>query len=242
MDLVIALVGDEACVVDVPRVSADRAVVGGGTAFGSGAHRVPAADLPAWVAARERVDSGDVRWVWADSSEVYALLLRAGVRVRRAIDLRLVHAILRRVGGFESDALWDLSLPGAEGGHGQLEEVGTTLFDAPSRGPGLEECVAEHLAQRRFLAGREDGSALGLLCHAESVGGLIAAELNQTGVPFSSAAHEQLLDRLLGERDPHGGRPTRMAALVAEIRAALGMPTLNPDSAPHLVRALRGEQ
>ena len=36
-----------------------------------------------------------VRWVWEDTARVYPLLLQGGIRVKRAHDLRLCHAILR---------------------------------------------------------------------------------------------------------------------------------------------------
>jgi DNA polymerase-1 len=35
------------------------------------------------------------RWVWSDSARWYPLLLAAGVRIERCVDLRLAHAILR---------------------------------------------------------------------------------------------------------------------------------------------------
>jgi hypothetical protein len=53
---------------------------------------VPAHDLPAAVAERER--SGGVRWVWADTGDIYPSLLRAGVRVTRCHDVALTEALL----------------------------------------------------------------------------------------------------------------------------------------------------
>ncbi|WP_131106198.1 bifunctional 3'-5' exonuclease/DNA polymerase [Ornithinimicrobium sufpigmenti] len=204
---------------------------------------LPRAELPGWAASQE---VGGVRWVWADSAEVYAVLLRGGVRVRHAVDLRLVRAILRRAAAAADTAyaggpVSALDLPGTDVGHhaaAAQEDPGTTLFDLPSTGPTIEECLAEHLAQQECLTQVGD-SRLRLLCHAESVGALIAQELNQVGVPFSSATHERLLRELLGEPHAQGGRPARMTELCAEIREALAAPGLNPDSAPDLIAALR---
>ena len=53
---------------------------------------VPAERLPDAVRERER---GRPRWVWDDTARRYPPLLAAGVRVERAHDLRLCHAILR---------------------------------------------------------------------------------------------------------------------------------------------------
>src|SRR5699024_11015400 len=55
-------------------------------------HEVPRAELARAVAAREL--ERPPRWVWADTRQVAPLLLAAGVRVRRCLDLRLCRAIL----------------------------------------------------------------------------------------------------------------------------------------------------
>lgn len=241
VDLVLALAGGVAHVVEV---DADDAGEGQPQAGGAGPRReIALTDLAGWVEERE---APGVRWVWADSAEVYAVLLRSGVRVAHAVDLRLVRTILRRAAAasgtaypaaLESD--WDLALPGAD--HvldPAAVEPGATLFDLPSTGPSVQECVAEHLAQQACLAQTGD-RALALLCHAESVGSLIAQELNHVGVPFNAETHHRRLTELLGERDVHGGRPARMAQLCAEVQEALAAPRLNPDSAPDLITALR---
>ena len=188
----------------------------------------------------------DTRWVWADSAEVYPSLLRAGVRVRRAVDLRLVRAILRRAGATArtdyaraAASAWDVpreETDRAAQGHAPrpdaLFEVSTARFD-------VEECLTEHLAQQRCLREADDDGRLTLLCHAESVGGLIAQELNHAGVPFSASTHDALLTELLGERDRHGGRPAVMAELCGQVQQLLQAPGLNPDSPADLVAALR---
>lgn len=230
MDLVLALADDAAHVVGVQ----DGAEVS--------REEVALADLPTWVASHEGVG---VRWVWADSAETYAVLLRAGVRVRSGVDLLLTRAILRRaVAAAGTDyaraepSSWDSPLAVTEAVTPPGQDEGVTLFDLPRRGRPVNDCVAEHLAQQACLREAAD-PALALLCHAESVGALIAQELNRVGVPFSAAAHDALLTELLGERDPHGGRPARMAALAGQVREILGDRGLNPDSPPHVVTALR---
>ncbi|MGD7707557.1 bifunctional 3'-5' exonuclease/DNA polymerase [Microlunatus sp. Y2014] len=199
---------------------------------------LPTAELPGWVADQP----ADTRWVWADSSQSYPALLRAGVRVDRAVDLRLVHQILRRAHGaagvpiaLAESSAWDAPA------EAPLADTGPTLFDSAVTGPGIAEVLAEHRAQRDTLAAvtRADGGRLRLLCHAESIGGLIAQELNQVGVPFDVEHHDRQLRTLLGEPDPWGGRPALMERLVGRIRAALDARDLNPDSAVELLKALR---
>ncbi|WP_141494150.1 bifunctional 3'-5' exonuclease/DNA polymerase [Kytococcus schroeteri] len=238
MDLVVARAGDRVEVVAVTDGEAGER------------WSVPWADLPAWVQARESVaeTAGDdtPRWVWADSAATYLPLLEAGVRVRRGVDLGLQRALLRRARAVAHTPYaaapsteWDAQRAEAALVPAQPVDTDETLFDVAGDGPGIEECLAEHLAQREALADARDGGGLALLCHAESTGGLIAQELNHAGVPFSTAVHDAQLTALLGERDRHGGRPARMAALVERIRDLLGAPGLNPDSAPTLVTALR---
>jgi len=194
--------------------------------------------------ARLAEEPADTRWVWADAAELYPRLLRAGTRVSQAVDLRLTHQILRRARAASrspmataADSAWDapplpLDDPGA----------GETLFEtAPAGSLDLAEIIAEHERQQHTLATLPDPhrGKLRLLCHAESIGGLIAQELNHAGVPFSAAHHDRQLRELLGDPGPWGGRPSRMEALCQQVRAALNSPQLNPDSPVELIRALR---
>jgi DNA polymerase-1 len=58
---------------------------------------VSEADFPAEVQRLEvqRLEVQHPRWVWDDTARWYPLLLVAGVRIERCVDLRLSHAILR---------------------------------------------------------------------------------------------------------------------------------------------------
>lgn len=235
MDVALAISGETVHAVDVR--DEDGAVTAGDR------QEVSLAELGEWVSRRE---AEGVRWVWADSADLYAVLLGAGVRVRRAVDLRLVRRILRGAASVSGTAYasapadaWDAAAPDVAHPRDPLADRGPLLFDLPRHGPTVEECVAEHLAQRACLAQADDRGGLALLCHAESVGGLIAQELNHAGVPFSTEAHDALLTQQLGVRDPHGGRPSVLAQVGEEVRAALGAPRLNPDSAVDLVATLR---
>lgn len=195
-------------------------------------------ELPGWVASRP----ADTRWVWADSSELCPALLRAGVRVTTAVDLRLVHRILRQARAAAGSELaraepsaWDAPPTLRE-----EQDDSPTLFDSIRDGGfTVDEVVAEHAAQQRTLAELTDRGRLRLLCHAESIGGVIAQELNHVGVPFSAAHHDQQLRALLGEPSAWGGRPARMEQLCREIRARLDDPHLNPDSPVEVIKVLR---
>ena len=196
-------------------------------------------DLPAVVAARE---AEHPRWVWDDTSRWYPPLLEAGVRVARCHDLRLSHAILRRSARCTGSDLalappgpWDSPRPGTSA------PVAVSLFADPRSAPPDEDPdpPAELARQLAAVAGSSEPGRLRLLLAAESTGALIAAEMRHDGMPWSAQAHDELLTRLLGERPRGGGRPSRLEALADEVRAALGQPSLNLDSQPDLLRALR---
>jgi DNA polymerase-1 len=98
--------------------------------------------------------------------------------------------------------------------------------------------LAELRAQQDAVAGSRDPGRLRLLLAAESAGALTAVELRHAGLPYSASRHDELLTGLLGPR-PAYGRPAVLEALVAELRAGLEAPDLNPDSPPELLRALQ---
>lgn len=105
---------------------------------------------------------------------------------------------------------------------------------------------AQWLAQERAL-GEIDARnpararALRLLIAAESAGALAAVELHHDGLPLREDLHVAHLEDVLGERGRPGERPRKLEELAGRIRSALGEEGLNPDSTPHLLRALRRE-
>lgn len=198
------------------------------------AETVPVGELAETVRARE---AGGPRWVWDDTSRRYPPLLRAGVRVERAHDLRLCHTILRRsIYSRDSEVArrprtaWDGARPGAP------EPVAVSLFDEER--PETLDCADE--LRRQLAAVREspEPGRLRLLLAAESTGALIAAEMNHVGMPWSVEAHDRLLTERLGPR-PTSGRPAKLEALANEVREALAQPHLNLDSPQDLLRGLR---
>ncbi|RMI13480.1 bifunctional 3'-5' exonuclease/DNA polymerase [Cellulomonas triticagri] len=213
--------------------------------------RVGLADLPGVVAERESRDAADPpRWVWEDTERWYPDLLTAGVRVRRAHDLRLAHTVLRRSTRTAATTLarspegpWDLLAPATHPDEPEVAEP--SLFDdlpddAPPESVPVLDVAAELARQLRALTEAGDDGRLRLLVAAESVGALIAAEMRHDGLPFRTDVHDALLTGLLGPRPARDGdRPDRLAALAERIGAALDRPGVNPDSQPDLLRALR---
>lgn len=190
--------------------------------------------------ARGRAASTD-RWVWADTATTYAEILRTGARVERGHDLRLARRLLRgaeSVGGqytSQPGDTWDepTPVPSSLLGRRQTE----TLFDLARPTPG--DPVAELAAQHAAIASSARPGALRLLLAAESSAALAAAEMEHAGLPWSDEVHDRLLRDEVGPRPREGERPHRLEQLAGEVREALDAPTLNPDSAPELLRALR---
>lgn len=194
--------------------------------------------LASVVAAREA--ASEVRWVWADSTPMYTRLLAAGVRIARAWDLRLVHAILRDASAVIDDhalraaTVWDAT-PSTPTGGDTLFDLGESASGVPE---GADAALAEYRRQRAAIASSTNPGALRLLCAAESAGALIAVELHEAGVPWSTAAHEHLLESELGPRRG-GGLPETIERTAAAVRAALGDPGASLDSQPRLLRSLQ---
>jgi DNA polymerase-1 len=196
--------------------------------------RLPAEELARFVRVRELAP---VRWVWDDTTRWYPALLEAGVRVERCTDLRLSHAVLRRspfvdqslIAGDDTDG-WDA-----------LQPVTTTdpaLFPLEDPADRLDP-VAEHARQQAALAASAERRRLALLLAAESCSALVAAELTHAGLPWRADVHERLLTESLGPRPMPGRRPEVLERLLADIRAALRAPDLNPDSPGELLRTLQ---
>jgi DNA polymerase-1 len=197
-------------------------------------------DLPAWVA---RVEREHPRWVWDDTTRWYPDLLAARVRVERCVDLRLSHAILRSsslTAGSElaraSRGPWDAATPLADRpqAHGALFD----LDDEPTTGAPMDPAL-EFGLQGEAIAGSAQPGRIGLLLAAESAGALIACEMKAAGLPWKAEVHERLLAGLLGERPKGTERPSRLQALLDEMRAALGGAEINPDSPADLLKSLR---
>jgi DNA polymerase-1 len=201
-------------------------------------HRLAWSELAGHVT---RLDEQGPRWVWADTSRTYPTLLDAGVRVARCQDLRQCHAVLSGSTYVTSplssvgDSRW--------GPRDETSDEGAapTLLDLPGTDEnvvGLADVVEEHRAQQEAVRRSSHAARLRLLLAAESAGALAAAELTHVGLPFDAAEHDRLLTSLLGPRPLLGVRPRAMEDLAEQIRAELEAPSLNPDSAPDLLRAL----
>ncbi len=188
------------------------------------------------------------RWVWADTSRLYPLLLAAGVRVRRGHDLRLCHAILRQSTLTATSDLaarapgrWDSGpepVPDAPPPGSTLFDLGFTDDEAPAA-LAPDDSQAEFRLQLDAVASSAEPGRLRLLLAAESAGALIAAEMQFAGLPWRTEVHDRLLTRELGPRVAPGLRPERLEGLAGRIRAELGEPQLNPDSPQDVLRALQ---
>ncbi|MBW8482476.1 bifunctional 3'-5' exonuclease/DNA polymerase [Actinomadura parmotrematis] len=209
------------------------------------AERVP--DLAAAVAAREaaaRADGAEpVRWVWASTARLYPALLAAGTRAARCHDLELVETLLLGHAGRYGEPrsvraaharLRGLPVPADPVPHGADPQA--SLFDTgdPDPGDDLDQIVAVHAAQRRAMAPLP---GFALLAAAESAGALAAAELGFDGLPWSAAAHDELLTGLLGPRPAPGLRPRKLQDLADRVNEAFGVRGLNPDSPAQIVKA-----
>jgi DNA polymerase-1 len=200
----------------------------------TGRERIPEAELARWARDHE---SRHPRWVWADTKRWYPPLLEAGVRIERCVDLRMCRLILRNAVAASGTELaraprdrWDA--PARSGA-----VASDALFDLEEPEPD-DDPAAELRRQRAAISESAAPSRLALLTAADSVGALVAVELEFAGLPWDPARHDRILSELLGERAP-GPRPAKMERLVAEIREALDDPRANPDSAPTLLKSLQ---
>lgn len=213
-------------VVDVVTLDADAADVA--------RERIPEAGFADWVAAHEPEHP---RWVWADTKRWYPRLLAAGVRVERCIDLRMCRVILRNAVASSGTQLarapgdrWDATSHATSAASDALFELEPP---EPDDDPALEL-----RRQREAIAESSAPGRLALLVAADSVGALVATELEFAGLPWDAARHDHILTELLGERTP-AARPAKMEQLVAEIRTALDDSRVNPDSPPVLLKSLQ---
>jgi hypothetical protein len=218
-----------------------RELADDGTSQGAG---VLLNDLPDAVAGYAR--AGQVRWVWADTAETYPALLRAGVRVDRCHDVRLVGALLAGRDGGPAAPGGGAGWPGADRpapGPGRLAAGQQAALFGPAE-PGfaeasavLDRLVAVHAEQLRRIAADPYPGRFGLLSAVESAGGLVAVEMQARGVPWRADVHDALLASLLGARPAAGLQPPRLAELASQISAAFGGRPVNPDSPAQLIKA-----
>jgi hypothetical protein len=218
-----------------------RELADDGTSQGAG---VLLNDLPDAVAGYAR--AGQVRWVWADTAETYPALLRAGVRVDRCHDVRLVGALLAGRDGGPAAPGGGAGWPGADRpapGPGRLAAGQQAALFGPAE-PGfaeasavLDRLVAVHAGQLRRIAADPYPGRFGLLAAVESAGGLVAVEMQARGVPWRADVHDALLASLLGARPAAGLQPPRLAELASQISAAFGGRPVNPDSPAQLIKA-----
>lgn len=175
------------------------------------------------------------RWVWADTSSLYPHLLALGLRAEQCRDLKMVHTLLARsrMAKLTLDPVWTRA-------EGPISEDLPSLLDLPGTraSPDLDSLERQFSVQEQAIAASSQPGKLKLLAAAESAGALVACEMGYWGMPWDVAEHDRLLVQQLGERGL--GRPAKLTALVERIRTELNRPTLNPDSQPDLLRALRG--
>jgi hypothetical protein len=236
----------------------------GDTGMPGPAEPVLVSDLAAAI--RDREESGDVRWVWPSTAEIYPALLRAGVRVDRCHDAALTEGLLLGRAGtggapaFLAAAAARLhgrpvpapSAPARSGGPPSLFDLAGPPGPSPAELTAtLADLAAVHGDQLTRIAADEYPGRFSLLAAAESAGGLAAAEMTAAGLPWRPDEHDRLLTELLGPRPPAPPRapagaipprPARLAELADQIAAAFstGLP-VNPDSPAQLVRALAAE-
>ena len=109
---------------------------------------MPLPAFPAWAATQE---PRHPRWVWDDTQRWYPLLLEAGVRIERCVDLRMCRLLLRNAVASRETAIgraardtWDERATAAG-------ETGATLFDLEEQAPDPDP-VAELKLQRDSIA------------------------------------------------------------------------------------------
>ncbi|UJP11112.1 bifunctional 3'-5' exonuclease/DNA polymerase [Microbacterium sp. KUDC0406] len=190
-------------------------------------------DLAAAVARWERTSP---LWVVRTLRDAYPPLLAAGIRLRRAHDLLLCHAILRDTASLAeplpASRRW-IRAASAEPRPQALFEVDAGA--APD--DEIDELLAEWARQRAALR-RAPDARLDLLCRAESTGALVAEEMTAAGLPWDVAVHEGILEGALGPRPLTGARPAKMAQLAARVGEQLGERDVPIDSPPRLLRSL----
>src|SRR5216684_847123 len=180
--------------------------------------------------------NASIRLVWSAAADVYPRLLRDGTRVARCHDVALVARLLAARDG---DGSWPGGAPSTPGRPSEQEALFGPAPQRPDLEEGMRDLIAGYGRQAERIAADEHPARFGLLAVAESAGGLAAAEMTAAGLPWRADLHEALLADMLGPRPRASARPARLAALAAQITAALGASRpVNPDSPAQLQRAL----
>lgn len=195
---------------------------------------VSKAHFPAAVRTIE--DEHAPRWVMLRTADWMPSLLAAGVFISKAHVLSLSQRILHR-SPLSAQQLDDIDL---ENPHSPVTRPNQdALFETPVNGESLDEVVAMYVRQRQALPDEPAARRkLELLIHAESVGALVACEMEHAGLAWNEADHRALLREKLGPAVGEGMRPAKLAHLAEALGQALRWPGLNPDSPHDLLRAL----
>ena len=216
---------------------------------GRGRHGLSPGEFAAFAGELER-ECGP-RWVFSAVEQVYPMLLRAGLRLRRCHDLNLVEGLLLSYEGRDGEPRsLAAALARANGVEpppdepARHEDRQPSLFET-TRGTGLPDGVEAVKAAEIVLAEQERRAAavehperMRLLIAAESASALAAAEMTVDGLPWRADLHAQLLTDTFGPRLPSGQRPRRLVELAAQVSEAFGGRPINPDSPPSVIRAL----
>ncbi|TDQ49282.1 bifunctional 3'-5' exonuclease/DNA polymerase [Actinorugispora endophytica] len=208
-------------------------------------------DLAGVVADYRRHATGQPRWVWASTGEVYPPLVERSLRLGRCHDVGLVEALLLgyhgRLGEAHSlGAAWarlhgrpvpdDLRAPPGAGAEPPPALFEPDLSTLPPGVDRLDALVEVHADQQRRIAGLPEPGRFALLAAVESAGALAAVEMAHDGVPWRADVHDAILAEQLGPRPSNGARPPVLAELAARISAEFGR-EVNPDSPAQLLRA-----
>ncbi len=186
------------------------------------------------------------RWIWDSTEPIYQPLLALGFSPLRCHDITLTERILlSREGRYGAPAaavavyarLHRLPVPADPvaidaGAHPALFEA------ADEHAPVVDPLTAVREAYVDQVARMGSDNRLKLLVAAESAAALAAVEMGHLGLPLRADVLDRILTETLGHRPTAGNRPTKMAALAAEITAAFGN-SVNPDSPLELRAAFR---
>lgn len=176
------------------------------------------------------------RWAMLRTDPWLKPLVAAGVYLAKAYVVSLAARIMHRT-PLATQPVPDFDLERPVTSTDRFNQ--DALFDAPSTGESLDELITLYTQQRQAMpTDTEYRRRLELLLHAESIGAVIACEMEDAGLSWDEGQHRALLREELGERVTDYSRPAKLAAKAQSLAMALGTPGMNPDSPQELVRAL----